>query len=339
MKCVAVEDAVGMVLAHDLTKIVQGEFKGAAFKKGYIIQKEDIEELKNMGKYNVYVIALDDFKVHENEAAKRLAAAAASERITVTEPLEGKANLKAAVRGLLKINLAALEEVNSIGKMSLTTLHKNTLVDKGQIVAAAKIIPLVIEHEEINKAEEILKHNNPLLDIIPLHNLKIGIVVTGSEVFYGRIKDSFGEVLKQKIILYGGECLDIRYAPDDTDIITSSILQFIEDGAEVVMISGGMAVDADDVTPKAIYTAASKVITYGAPLLPGAMFMLAYHNEIPILGIPACGMFHKATVLDIVFPRILARDKISKEDIVSLAHGGLCLHCESCNYPVCPFGK
>ena len=339
MKSVKVEDAVGMVLAHDLTKVVPGTFKGAAFKKGHIIREEDIEELKNMGKNHIFAVSLNESEVHENEAARRIAEAASSGEIYAAEALEGKSNMRAAKYGLLKVNIKAMEELNQIGKIALVSLHNNTLVKKDQIVAAAKIIPLTAEREDIEKAEQICRQHAPVIDIKPLYCMKTGIIVTGSEVYYGRIRDKFGGLLQEKVRYYGGEPLDILYAPDDSEHIYRLILESIEKGAEIVLISGGMAVDADDVSPKAIRDAASEIITYGLPLLPGAMCMVAYRHQVPIVGIPACAMYHKTTVLDIIFPRLLTKDKWTRKDLVSLAHGGICLQCETCHYPVCPFGK
>lgn len=339
MKNVKVEDAVGMVLAHDLTKIIPGVFKGAAFKKGHIVREEDIEALKDAGKYNVFVVTLGDGQVHENEAAQRVAVAASADEMILSDPSEGKVNIKAGSRGLLKINKKALYEVNRLGKMALVSLHDNTLVEKDQIVAASKIIPLTIEGEEIEKAEQICRDSGPIVDVNPIFNLKTAVIITGSEVYYGRIKDKFGDTLKEKICIYGGEPFDLQFAPDDSEFIQKLILEAIEKGAQIVLVSGGMAVDADDVTPKAIANSATEVITYGIPLLPGAMCMIAYHNQIPILGIPACAMYHKTTVLDVIYTRLLTKERLTREDTIELAHGGLCLHCEICSFPVCPFGK
>lgn len=339
MKNVRVEDAIGMVLAHDLTKIVPGVFKGAAFKKGHIIRQEDIEELKNAGKYNVFVVPLEDDRIHENEAAQRLATAAASKGLLVSEPSEGKANIRAGVHGLLKIDRQALLEVNRLGEIALVSLHDNTVVEKDQIIAAAKIIPLTADGESIENAERICLRNRPVIDVRPLFPLKTGIIVTGSEVYYGRIKDKFGEVLREKVRFYGGEPMEPLYAPDDADFIGRLITETIGKGAEIVLVSGGMAVDADDVTPQAIKNVASDIITYGMPLLPGSMCMIAYRDLVSVIGVPACAMFHKTTVLDIVYPRLLARERLTRDEMLDLAHGGLCLNCELCRYPVCPFGK
>lgn len=339
MEKVNVEQAVGMVLAHDLTKIVPETFKGPAFKKGHIIQEEDIEELKNIGKYHIFVVPLDDNNLHENESARRIANAACSQGAYAVEPSEGKSNIKAACPGLLKVNIQALSMLNQVGDFAFVCLHNNTIVKQNQIIAAAKIIPLTIELKEIEKAEQICKANEPIINVMPFFPLKTGIVITGTEVFYGRIKDRFGDVLKEKVSSYGGEFLDLIFAPDDPEVIYQSIQALREKQAEVILVSGGMAVDADDVTPKAIERAATEIVTYGIPLLPGAMCMIAYSNNLPIIGIPACAMYHKTTVLDIVFPRILAKERLKKVDLTSLAHGGLCLHCEICRFPICPFGK
>jgi hypothetical protein len=328
-----------MVLAHDLTKIVPGEFKGAAFKKGYIIKAEDIDTLKDMGKYNVFVVTLDSDEVHENVAARRVAAAAAGKGVGLADASEGKVNIKAEQEGLLKVNTGAMEEINLLGKLALVSLHGNSIVKKGQVVAAAKIIPLTIELNTIEKVEEICSKNEAVIKISPLHSLKAGIIITGSEVYYGRIKDKFGGILEEKINSLGGQVLDRKYAPDDAEMIYSLISEMIEKGAEIILVSGGMAVDADDVTPKAIEHASTRVVTYGLPLLPGAMCMIAYHNDVPIIGVPACGMYHKTTVLDVLLPRFFAKENVTKEELVKLAHGGICLHCEVCHYPVCPFGR
>lgn len=339
MKKIKVEDAVGTILAHDLTKIVPGKFKGARFKKGHLITQEDVEALKDMGKNHVYSFIVDENKIHEDESAIRMGQASCGDGVYTTEPTEGKVNIKANYRGLLKINKSALQKINNIDLIMLATLHSNTIVDKNQTVAGTRIIPLVIEKEKIEEVENICNEEDSIISVKPLYKLKTGIIVTGSEVYYGRIKDKFGDVLKNKIDTYKAEFVGIKYAPDDPELISKAILELIEMGAEVILASGGMSVDADDVTPLAIRNISTEVITYGSPVLPGSMFMVAYRNNVAILGIPGCGMYHKTTVFDIVYPRVLAKEKLSKEDITSLAYGGLCMNCEVCNYPICPLGK
>lgn len=339
MQKVKVEDAVGMILAHDLTKIVPGEFKGVAFKKGHIIKEEDIEALKNMGKNHVYILVLSGDELHEDEAAIRMGKAAAGKGIDATIPSEGKVSLKAKYKGLLKIDTKSLGEINEIDMIMLATLHNNTVVEKEEVVAATRIIPLVIDKERIEKVENICSRSQGVICIKPMHSLKTGIVVTGSEVYHGRITDKFGPILKEKIKHYGAKFIGLKYAPDEPEIIEEKILELIKKGAEVILASGGMSVDADDVTPTALKQVATDVISYGSPVLPGAMFMVAYKEDVTILGIPGCGMYHRTTVFDLIYPRVLAGERLSKKDIVTLAHGGLCRKCEVCNYPICPLGK
>ncbi|MBO8158404.1 molybdopterin-binding protein [Thermosyntropha sp.] len=339
MKKVKIENAVGMILAHDLTRIVPGEFKGAAFKKGYIIQEEDVELLKSMGKNHIYILEMTPDILHENDAAIRIARAAAGKNLHLSEPAEGKVNFIATKKGLLKINLPLLYKINELEMIILATLHNNTPVKEGQIVAGTRIIPLVIEKEKIEQVESYCQADCPVIWVEEMECIKVGIVVTGTEVYEGRITDRFGPVLADKVKNYGCELAGISYAPDDKALIKQEILKLIDKGAELVMTSGGMSVDADDVTPAAIREMADEVITYGSPVLPGAMFMLAYKGDVPILGVPACGMFYKVTVLDLVLPRILSGEKLERRDLTRLAHGGLCLGCKVCRYPVCPFGK
>lgn len=339
MKTVRVEDAVGMVLAHDLTKIVPGEYKGAAFKKGHIVRAEDVEPLKKMGKYHINIFELDENTLHEEEAARRIAKAVAGDGLEWGEPSEGRVNLTSAVRGLLRVDTDALARINAVDMVILATLHTHTLVEKGTVVAGAKVVPLVIQRESVEEAERIAAVCPPVLSVRPLFPLKAGIVVTGTEVYEGRIQDKFAPVLQSKVEKLGGACVGVMFAPDDLETIRGKIRAFLSQGAELVMVSGGMSVDADDVTPAAIRSVAPDVVTYGSPALPGAMFMLAYDGDVPVVGVPACGMFRKITVLDLLLPRIFAKEKIVKSDITALAHGGLCLNCPECHYPVCPFGK
>lgn len=339
MKKVYVEDAIGMVLAHDLTKIVPGQFKGAAFKKGHIIKPEDIPMLKDMGKNHINVLELSDDDIHEDDAAIRIGTAISGEGVYTTQPSEGKVTIKAKERGLLKINLNNLEAVNDIELIIIATLHNNTVVEKDQAVAGTRIIPLATPKTKIEKIEKICSDLGNIINVKELKPLKAGIVVTGSEVYHGRITDKFGPVLEEKVRFYGGKLLGIKYASDDIDMIQKSISEFMDQGADIILTSGGMSVDADDVTPTAIRNISDRVITYGSPVLPGAMFMIAYKGETPILGVPACGMYHKTTVLDLVLPRVIAGEVLTRKDITSLGHGGLCLNCKVCHYPVCPFGK
>lgn len=339
MKKVRVEDAIGMVIAHDLTKIVPGEFKGAAFKKGHIIEAKDIDELKSIGKNHIYIIEMNSNMYHEDEAALELGQAIGGKNTYFKLPSEGKVNILAATDGLLKVNTELLYEVNDIKNIVVSTLHNNTSVLKDTIVSATKVTPLVIEKKYIDIAKKALKSVTGIVEIKPFVHQKVGIVITGTEVYEGVIDDKFAPIIKEKVNKYEATIEDVIFVPDDLEKISNAINLLKSKGCNLIICSGGMSVDADDLTPTAIEMAATEVITYGSPVIPGAMFMLAYDDDITLVGIPACGMFSKITVFDILLPRIMAKDRISKREISELSHGGLCLKCDICHYPVCPFGK
>lgn len=339
MKKVAVEEAVGMVLGHDLTQIVPGVFKGARFKKGHIISEEDVPVLKNMGKNHIFILELPEGMVHENDAATRIAQATVGQGIYLSDPSEGKVNYVAEYRGLLEIDVPRLHEINGITDVVLATLHTGTLVKEGQIVAGTRVNPLIIEEARIRRVEEIGAQSGHILQILPIYPLKTGLVITGDEVFYGRIQDKFGPKLQEKMQEYGAIVLDTIYVPDDANEIAAAIASLQYAGAEVIVTGGGMSVDPDDVTPDGIRLSGAEVVKYGAPVLPGSMFMLAYLGDTPVIGLPACAMYHHVTIFDLIFPKLLARKRVQAEEIAQLGHGGLCMNCESCHYPVCPLGK
>jgi molybdenum cofactor synthesis domain-containing protein len=340
MNTVRVEEAIGMVLAHDLTKIVPGEFKGAAYKKGHVIKLEDIENLKSMGKNHINILELKDGMIHENEAAMRIAKAIAGSDLVLKGPSEGKVELKAKYRGIVKINVEALNHINEIEELVVATIHTNTLVEEGQSLAATRIIPLAINEGKIQQVEEVGEAcQNNVITVLELISMEIGLIITGTEVYEGRIKDGFAPVMKEKIRHYGCSLLEVQYCPDDKQVIEKCINKMIEKGAKVVLVCGGMSVDADDLTPQAIRNAAEYVVSYGVPLLPGNMLMLAYKDNTAILGIPGAAIFLKNTSLDIILPRILSGERLTRKDITAYCHGGLCWGCKTCTYPMCPYGK
>ena len=339
MKSVPVQDAIGMVLCHDVTQIIPGKFKGRAFKKGHIVRPEDISTLLDIGKEHVYVWEMQEGFLHEDDAAMRIAAAAAGQGIVLSEPKEGKVELSAASRGLLKVNSDALYHINEVDQVICATLHSNQTVAGGKVVAGTRIIPLVIEENKILQIEKICKTHYPLVAVKPFKPHSVGIITTGSEVYHQRIEDKFTPVLRNKFIELGSTVMQQRIVPDSTELIAQAIAEFIGEGTELIAVTGGMSVDPDDVTPSGIKAAGGRIITYGAPALPGAMFLLAYIGSIPVLGLPGCVMYHKTTIFDLIVPRILAGEVIVREDIIKLGHGGLCVNCEECRYPNCSFGK
>lgn len=340
MEKIKVQDSVGAVLIHDMTQIIPGVVKGPRFRKGHIVREEDISVLLSMGKEHVYVWDPTPGLIHENEAAERLAHAVSGSGLILDEPKEGKVTLTAAHDGLLYASEDGIWALNTLEDIILATLHKHYPVKKGDKVAATRVVPLMIDEKVVLEAERIVQtFSNPILDVRPLKQLKVGIVTTGSEVYHGRIQDKFGPVLRSKIEGWGSVVLDQTFASDDVPLIQSCIQKHLNQGAEMILVSGGMSVDPDDVTPTAIKEMGAELITYGAPVLPGAMFLLAYIGDVPIMGLPGCVMYSKTTAFDLFAPRLLTGERLSRLDIVKLGHGGLCLDCPVCTYPHCSFGK
>lgn len=338
MKKIKTVDAVGHVLCHDITKIIPGEFKGRAFKKGHVVNEEDIEKLLSLGKDNLYVFEKEEGMVHENDGAIFLKNITAGKNLEFSEIKEGKIDFIANCDGLLKINVDKLFELNCIDDIMIATLHNNYIVHKGLKVAGTRVIPLMVEQEKLDKAKLVIGEEK-IINVIPFKKKKVGIVTTGNEVYHKRIVDKFGPAMIEKMKNYDCEILGQIICPDDTEIIKNAIQDFLDKGAELILCTGGMSVDPDDLTPAAIKQTGADIITYGSPILPGAMFLLAYNKGVPIMGIPGCAMYSKTTVLDVVLPRILIDEKLTKEDIARYGHGGLCMNCEICTYPACNFAK
>lgn len=339
MKVIKTTEAVGHVLCHDLTQIIKDGAKGVIFRKGHIVREEDIPVLLSIGKDNLYVWEKREGILHENEAAEILYHMCKNEYMSPSEIKEGKIDIFSTTDGLFKVDAERLMKVNSLGEIMIATRHGNFPVKKGDKLAGTRIIPLVIEEEKLNKAKE-MAGEEPLLKILPFTHKKAGIVTTGNEVFYGRIKDTFGPVIREKLAEYQVDVIGQAIVNDDADKISSAILDFINQGADLICCTGGMSVDPDDTTPTAIKSTGASLVSYGAPVLPGAMFLLAYYNDsIPILGLPGCVMYSKRTIFDLILPRVMANDRVSGKDLAALGHGGLCLNCEVCTYPNCGFGK
>ena len=341
MKLIRTEDAAGQVLCHDITQIIPGEFKGARFRKGHIIQPEDIPVLLSIGKENLYVWEKKPGILHEDEAAALLYKAAAGKNIHGTEPKEGKIELIADCDGLLKINREALLAVNRTPQMMIATIHGDLPVKKGQKLAGTRIIPLVIEQEKMDAMQDAMQAaagSEPILNVLPMQAKKFAVITTGSEVFKGRIEDKFTPILVGKLAEYGCEMTFHKVCDDDPAGITAAILEAKEAGCELIFTTGGMSVDTDDRTPLAIRNTGADIVTYGAPVLPGAMFLVSYLDGVPVCGLPGCVMYAKRTIFDLLLPRLLADDAITAEDIARLGEGGLCLGCAECHWPNCGFG-
>jgi len=339
MKKVRIEDAVGMILAHDITRIVPGKFKGVGFKKGHVVQKKDIPELLKLGKQNLYALNLPESKLHEDEAALRIARAVSNKELRWTDPSEGKTGIIAKKDGLLKIDTEGLLRINKIDSIIIATLKNNMPCKAGQTVAATRIIPLIIPRKKIERLEAIAEKYKPLIRILPYKPMKVGAVVTGSELYDGLIKDAFDKYLGRKIRRFGSKVIKKIITPDDPEQVAGSIQELKTRGCDLILTTGGLSVDPDDVTRIGIQRAGAKILFYGTPILPGAMFLYAFLENTPILGLPACVYYHSTTIFDLMLPRALAGDNITKGEIAEMGHGGLCMNCRKCQYPVCPFGK
>lgn len=337
MKKIRVEDAVGMALCHDITAMRDG-FKGAAFKRGHVISQEDIPALLDLGKRTVFVWEDNAGEIHEEDAALRMAAMAPVEGAHYTAPSEGKVLLMADQRGMFRVDTALLQKINSIGDITISTLPDHYPVEPGARLASMRIVPLVTKEEQILRAEQLCAEKK-LLDLRPYQEKKLGVIITGSEIYSGRIRDKFEPVVRAKMKQYPAQILGVTICDDDLDMITSEAKKFLDQGADFLIFTGGMSVDPDDLTPTAIRTLGADIVTHGVPSQPGNMTLVAYLGETAILGVPGAAISLPTTIFDVLLPQIFAGDRITKADLIRLGDGGLCQLCKSCHFPNCTFGR
>lgn len=339
MKLIRTEEAEGHVLCHDITQIIKGVTKDARFRKGHIVTKEDIPVLLSLGKDNLYVWEKDESMYHENEAAEILKEVCINKNMSASSVKEGKIELTAQCDGLFRVDVERLDAVNDIDQVMIATRHTNTPVKAGDKLLGTRVIPLVIKKEKMEEVKKIVG-NSPLCELFPYKKQKAGIITTGNEVFYGRIQDTFTPVVVKKLEEYGIEVVEHITLGDEKEKITEVILQMKQRGCNLIVTTGGMSVDPDDQTPGAIKATGAEVISYGAPVLPGAMFCLAYFEDgTAVMGLPGCVMYAKTTIFDLILPRVAAGVPVTRKDLTRLGHGGLCMGCEECRYPACSFGK
>lgn len=339
MKLIKTEDAVGQVLCHDITQIIRGVTKGPVFRKGHIIQAEDIPVLLSVGKEHLYIWEHNENMLHENEAAAILRDICMGENMHPTEPKEGKIGLIADCDGVLTVDTERLKAVNSLGEMMIATRHGGFTVKKGDTLAGTRIIPLVIEKQKMERAKKVAG-KAPLLQVVPFELKKAGVITTGSEVYHGLIEDTFTPVIVDKLQEFGVS-MEMHVTLDDNlAAITENIKDMMEKGMDIVLCTGGMSVDPDDQTPLAIKNSGARIVSYGAPVLPGAMFLVAYMPDgRPVVGLPGCVMYAKRTIFDLALPSLVADIPITADDLASLGEGGLCLNCPVCTFPQCGFGR
>ena len=329
LKEVPVREAVGLRLAHDLTRIVPGQFKGRLFKRGHLITEADIPSLLDIGKEHIYIMELGDRDLHEDDAAMRMASALADGALLLSEPHEGKVSIKSPILGLAQIDRGVVESINRLGDIALATVRTNTVVQPGAAVAATRAIPLVVPRSKVEQAESIAgqfrsnESGSAPIRVRPLRKVRAGLLTTGSEVFGGRIQDKFGPAVAAKLSALGSEVAEQRFAPDDRQTIVKEILYLLGQGYDMILVTGGMSVDPDDRTPGAIHAAGADIVSYGTPMLPGSMLLMGYLSDVPIMGLPGCVMHDPYTSFDALLPRILAGDRITREDIIELGYGGL----------------
>ena len=346
MKLMKTTEAVGQVLCHDMTQIIPDVTKDAVFRKGHIVREEDIPVLLSIGKDHIYVWEKDDTMLHENEAAQILYDICKNDHMHPSDVKEGKIELIADCDGLLKVDREKLKKVNSLGEMMIATRHGDTYVKKGNKLAGTRIIPLVIKKEKMETAQAVCS-DGPILTLKPFHKKKFAVLTTGNEVYYHRIEDTFTPVIQEKLAEFGAEMIFHEVYDDDASKITDGCRRAMEAGADLVFCTGGMSVDPDDKTPLAIKNTGARIVSYGAPVLPGAMFLLAYYQvkdgenprTVAIMGLPGCVMYARRTIFDLVLPRIMADDQVTADDLAALGQGGLCLNCPECTFPNCGFGK
>ncbi|MBA2943174.1 molybdopterin-binding protein [Paenibacillus sp. CGMCC 1.16610] len=323
---VKVEDAVGMILPHDLTQILPGEFKGRLFRKGHQVTEADIPALLSIGKEHIYMMELQPGYLHEDEAAQRMARAIAGDELILTEPHEGKVNVKSPIRGLVRIDKAFVDSVNTIDEVVMSTIRSGVVVEAGASLVGTRVIPLIVDEAKVVEVERIAAARRAegftLLEVKPFRKLRVGVVTTGSEVFKGRIQDKFGPVVKEKVAQLGSEVVDQRFALDDSEAIVGEIHALLAQNVDLVLVTGGMSVDPDDRTPGAIKQAGARVVSYGTPMLPGSMLMIAYLGDVPIMGLPGCVMHDPYTSFDVLLPRICAGETIVRSDITEMGYGG-----------------
>ena len=337
---IRVEDAVGTRLAHDITEVRPGQFKGASFHKGHQVRQQDIEHLRRLGKRHLYVLSLDEDNIHEDEAVIQMAAALAGPGVSYGSiPREGKLSLIAAHAGMLKLNSEALVDFNLSPDVMCASLHNNIPVKQGQVLAGTRAIPLIISRPSLDSALKIAAEQYPIFAVKAFAPLRTSLIITGNEVYQGLIQDKFKPIVERKLEELGAELTDSVILPDDQEQIARRIEHCLDAGSQLIITTGGMSVDPDDVTRSGVMRAGAEEIYYGAAVLPGAMLQLAYKDDVPIVGIPACGLHYKATAFDLVLPRLLAGEKPTGRDLAALSVGGMCMSCPTCRYPDCSFGK
>ncbi len=339
MKKIHVSDAVGRVLCHDMTAITEDGFKGVRFKRGHEIREEDIPAFLDMGKNYIFVWDPSVNEVHKEDAAIKLSEVIGDDSVLLSGPSEGKITVSAAFDGLVRIDREGLKAINSLPDYTVATVPDKLKVKRGDRLAGVRIVPLVTAEENVKNAVELALKYKPVITVKPFHDLKCGLIITGTEIYEGRIKDKFEPIIRGKLEEYNSTLLGVVKCPDDIEMIRRAKNYFLEEKADIILFTGGMSVDPDDLTPGAIKEDGAELICQGVPMQPGNMLTIAYLGDTLLVGIPGASMHAKVTSLDVFLPRFFAKEKITREEIADLGLGGLCVNCKECTYPVCYFGR
>ncbi len=337
MKKLSVRDAVGQTLCHDVTAIFDG-FKGPLFKRGHVIEEADVERLLDIGKTSIYVWEDNAGEVHEEDCARRFAAAVPVAGAHYNGPAEGKVMLLSDERGLFRVDTALLKEINSIPDVTVSALPDHYPVEPGARLASMRIVPLVTKEENVARMEALCA-SRPLLRLLPYRARRVGVIITGSEVYSGRIQDKFESVAREKLARYPAEIVDVAICDDDLDMLTAAARRMLDAGADMLLFHGGMSVDPDDLTPTAIRALGAEIVTYGVPAQPGNMSLAAYLGDAVILGVPSSAISNRTSMLDVMLPQAFTDERFTKDELTNLGAGGLCQQCRPCHFPNCTFGR
>ena len=338
MRRIPVEKAIGEILCHDMTAI-EGGRKYVAFRRGHVICERDIPQLLLMGKAHIFVWDPNVEEVHEDDAGLAGVKALAGSGVGFSGPSEGKFTLTATQDGLFTVNRAALRALNAVPDYTAATIPGDTPVRAGDRLAGVRIVPLVTQRSNVDQVEALGHIHGGILSVRSFLPLRVGIVITGGEVYSGAVADRFAPVLREKTAQFGGQILGVKVCPDDLAEIGQAAAEFLDQGMDLIFFTGGMSVDPDDLTPEAIRQTGAHVIVQGVPIQPGNMLMLAYLGDVALIGVPGAAIYHRITALDVILPQIFAGGRLTGADFSRLGEGGLCLACETCTYPVCYFGK
>lgn len=341
MKKIPVTEAIGHTLCHDMTAIMEGGFKGVRFHRNHVITEEDIPVLQDMGKNHVFVWEPGVEEVHEEDCARQMAELLCPEGapFTLKGPAEGKMSLHASCDGLLRVNRDGLLAVNLVPDWTMTSLPDGRPVAEGEACAAWRIIPLVTRRENVHKALECVREASWLFQLLPYQHLRVGLIITGNEIYHGRIRDAFEPILRSKLEHFPSEVLGVTYCPDSVKEIQEAMEGFRQRGAGLILLTGGMSVDPDDVTPTAIRESGAEVVSRGVPMQPGNMLTLALWDGIFLLGVPGASMHAPLTSLDVMLPRLFARWVPTREEIAGWGLGGLYPQRGACGWATLPVEK